>query len=84
METIEPQQEQNFQPDKLSIDEYIWCQELATTLDPFSRESLTPRQTKILKHFNWLSLVGPQGFELTQLILQKLHAKAQDDLQSPN
>lgn len=70
--------------DKLTADEYLWCQELATTLDPFSPENITPRQKKILKHFNWLTLVGTQGYELTQLILQKLHAKAQDDLQYKN
>lgn len=79
MESLEPQNLLSSSFRQLTPDEHLWCQELATTLDPFSLESLTPRQIKILTHFNWLTLVGSQGFELTQLILQKLHAKAQDD-----
>lgn len=83
MNSLEP--ENNFLSDDhvLSHDEYLWCQELATTLDPFAPDSVTPRQKKMLMHFNWFSLLGPQGYELTQLILQKLHAKAQDDHQHP-
>jgi hypothetical protein len=62
-----------------SDQEYLWCQELAATLDPFSVELLTPRQKLLLQHFQWESLVGIQGYELTQLILQKLHKKSQTD-----
>ena len=64
---------------KTSLEELNWCQELATTLDPFNSELLTPRQIQILKNFGWLNMVGHQGYELTQLILQKLHQHAQND-----
>ena len=78
MDSIEPEYLILASKTILTPEEYLWCQELATTLDPFSPASVTPRQKKILEHFNWFHLVGTNGYELTQLILQKLHAKAQD------
>ena len=83
MNSSEPENDFSSIDHVLSHEEHLWCQELATTLDPFSPESVTPRQKKMLSHFNWLPLLGSQGYELTQLILQKLHAKAQDDHQHP-
>ena len=83
MDSIEPENEFFSANSILSQEEFLWCQELAATLDPFSPETISTRQKKMLEHFNWLHLVGPRGFELTQLILQKLHAKAQDEHQHP-
>jgi hypothetical protein len=78
MDSTEPESE--FFESQLSLtpEEFLWCQELAATLDPFSPENLTSRQKKMLEHFQWDHLVGARGYELTQLILQKLHARAQD------
>lgn len=79
MDSIEAQNTSPIPTSQLTPEESQWCQELAATLDPFSPELVTARQKKMLVHFNWYHLVGAQGYELTQLILQKLHAKAQDD-----
>ena len=83
MDSTEPENEIFSANAVLSSEEFLWCQELATTLDPFSPNAISARQKKMLEHFQWLHLVGSQGYELTQLILQKLHAKAQDDHQHP-
>jgi len=78
MDSTEPENEFLESQLGLTPEEFLWCQELATTLDPFSPENLTSRQKKMLEHFHWDHLIGTRGYELTQLILQKLHANAQD------
>lgn len=63
--------------EQFSNQDIQWCQELASTLNPFDPEQITPRQKALLQHFQWEHFVGEKGFELTQKILKKLHGDSQ-------
>lgn len=66
-------------PEDSTDQDYLWCQELAATLDPFNSQQITPRQKQLLQYFHWEEFVGDRGYELTQLILQKLHGRSQSN-----